>query len=138
MKIEFEIPGRIKGWQRARYNSKTGAVFPHKELLVSQGVIKDFGNRAMGERRAMLGPIRLHVEIYIARPKAKEKRTAIYYAGFPDHDNLFKTIGDSLNHIVWDDDRQIADSRMVRRYTDGKEFVRITVEQLEPPKETLL
>ncbi len=132
MRISFTIPGRIKGWQRARYNSKTGAVFNSADLQTSQALIKDFANRAMGLCNPMDGAIKLDVQIFIGRPKSHTgKKRVTYVSSFPDTDNLLKTIGDSLNHIVWHDDRQIADTHLVRIYTDGQESVCVTVESLE-------
>lgn len=132
MKIAFQIPGRVKGWQRARYNSKTGAVFNSTELQTSQGLIKDFANRAMGEARPFTGALKMTVRVLIRRPKSHTgKKRTVFVTGFPDYDNTLKTLGDSMNHIVYDDDRQIAVVEFERRYTDDNESVAVTIEQLE-------
>lgn len=84
----------------------------------------------------MTGPISLTIEAYFSIPKSfsqKKKGWAILGDIFPtkkpDFDNLAKFIGDTLNKIFWEDDKQIIEAHVYKRYSHKPRWV-IQVEEL--------
>jgi Holliday junction resolvase RusA-like endonuclease len=88
------------------------------------------------------GPLRMLIEVSRNYPKSwPPKRCAVtdYITGKPDWDNTAKLIGDALNGICFEDDAQIADGRLVRRYHTSAEQITVTIEELSdnipPPRQ---
>jgi len=51
----------------------------------------------------------------------------------PDGDNNLKLVQDALNEIVWRDDAQVVDARVIKRYA-AEPALRIQVREFGPPK----
>lgn len=64
--------------------------------------------------------------------KAKARAGAILPTSKPDGDNFLKLVQDSLNQIVWRDDSQVVDARVIKRY-DPTPAMRIEVREFLPP-----
>lgn len=47
----------------------------------------------------------------------------------PDSDNIAKVVADALNGIAYDDDAQIADLTVIKRYTEDP-CVKVTIEEI--------
>lgn len=68
------------------------------------------------------GPLRLEVEFYLPRPKARKNND--YVAVKPDIDNLLKSTMDALSNAgVWHDDAQVAAVVMSKRYERANQTV---------------
>jgi hypothetical protein len=86
------------------------------------------------------GPLRVRVTALYAVPgswSAKKQREAlagiIRPTGKPDWDNLAKVL-DAFNQVVWADDAQVVDGRIVKAYSEKALFeVEIYVLNLRPP-----
>ncbi len=92
---------------------------------------------AMGNRWPSDKPIALMVHAFMPIPVSwseKERHAALIgakaHTGTPDLDNLAKAVGDACNDIIWLDDSQIIDARIVKRYdeipalrVEAREFV---------------
>lgn len=132
--VSFVIPGRIGGWKRAGRSGKQS--FTPAKMRSDAGIVKHFASQAMNGVDLLEGPLRMTVHIWRQIPKSwpKKKRGAVYITGTPDWDNSAKLIGDALNGVVYRDDAQIADGRVIRKYMpDGAqagEFIRVVVEEL--------
>lgn len=78
----------------------------------------------------MTGPLRVTCTIiYQAR---KRSESGQYRTMRPDLDNLFKGLADCITRShIWEDDSQVADLRIIKRYTKGEEepHIDITIEQ---------
>ena len=48
----------------------------------------------------------------------------------PDADNVAKIILDGLNHIAWDDDTQVVDMMVIKRYSE-EPFVAVIIEEID-------
>ena len=48
----------------------------------------------------------------------------------PDADNVAKIILDGLNHIAWDDDTQVVDMMVTKRYSD-EPMVSVIIEEID-------
>ena len=68
------------------------------------------------------GTLRLEVEFYLPRPKARKNDD--YVAVKPDIDNLLKSTMDALSNAgVWHDDAQVAAVVMSKRYEQANHTV---------------
>ena len=83
------------------------------------------------------GALQMRVYFFMPRPKAKLWKTkpmpAYMHTGSIDIDNLFKSIGDALNGIAYQDDGQICDLRVGKMVCSGYEQPRaeIYIKRLE-------
>lgn len=116
MKIVFEIPGPVLGWQRVEKDRRSGRVFNSAEQAAYQRMVGMTGKVALmkqvkleGRRQGVLlsGPLGLSVNVWYERPKTS-KDDQFYKTSKPDLSNIIKNIEDSLNKVVWQDDAKVA------------------------------
>lgn len=60
-------------------------------------------------------PVRLLVVFYLARPKSLGRRVA-HHTTRPDLDKLTRSVGDALTGVMWNDDSQVVDLQVRKRY----------------------
>jgi Holliday junction resolvase RusA-like endonuclease len=72
----------------------------------------------------MQGPVQLALEVYLQIPaSASKKQQALMASGHmlptkkPDIDNILKAVKDAVNGVVWRDDSQVTDVRLLKRYS---------------------
>ena len=95
--------------------------------------IRNEARRAMGERPAISGPVRLFVEFAFLPPKSIPKRQQgwIMHTKKPDVDKLFRALSDALTGIVWRDDSQVCMSAINKVYAwDGVSGAVVSVEPI--------
>lgn len=95
---------------------------------------------AMQGREPFTGPLLLIVSFAFVRPAShfgsgknatKLKASApTIHAQSPDLDKLIRCVGDALNGVVYRDDRQIAEIKACRGWTQGSAGARIEVREL--------
>lgn len=135
--VAFTVPGRLGGWQRTGRHLRSGVVqsYTPSKMRSHQATVKWFAQVPMRGRALLEGPLRLDIEMWRIPPKSWSKKKVAqtqYVTGTPDLDNCVKLIGDALNGVVWRDDAQIADLRIMRRYAPtGGEYVEVTVTPLD-------
>ena len=75
------------------------------------------------------GAVHLDLDFVFPIPKSWSKAKKMNpppHTSRPDRDNLEKAIGDALNGIAWDDDAQICDGNVRKRYgTEPGIFIKI-------------
>jgi Holliday junction resolvase RusA-like endonuclease len=144
--VVFELPGEPRAWGRARAQirkTREGKPFIHFFMDGDEAhyreSLKWLAKAALRARQPTSRPVTLLVHAYLPIPKdwtMREKADAragvIRPASKPDADNFGKIVGDSLNEIVWDDDAQIVDLRVIKRYSD-KPALRVEVREMVPP-----
>jgi Holliday junction resolvase RusA-like endonuclease len=134
--IRIVVPGLPKSKLRARHRvvtTKTGRTFVSTytpaETRTEEGVIRMAAADAMDGRAPLLGPLDLRFAIFVQVPRSwsnKKRQDAL--AGLirptvkPDWDNGGK-LCDSLNGIVWQDDSQVTDAHVWKRYSDQPRVV---------------
>lgn len=114
MSFKFIVPGKVRGKQRAGRVTKTGHHYNPPQTASVEGVIKLFARQAgcvISDK-----PIALDVIAVKAIPKSFSKSKRIdalagktFPITKPDFDNIGKLVGDALNWIAYEDDRQIVD-----------------------------
>jgi Holliday junction resolvase RusA-like endonuclease len=142
--IVFELHGEPVGWQRTGHRviiPKRGkpfvSIYTKAETRAYQHAIGMAAKVAMRGRPLILGPVRFCVTAFLPVPMSwsRKKRDAALAGTVrptvkPDFDNIGKTAADSLKEIVWKDDTQVVDGRVVKLY-DERPRLRVEVEPLE-------
>ena len=64
------------------------------------------------------GPIVVNFIAYMAKPK----KTAFSYPPRGDVDNLFKSVADAANEVLWEDDSQIVRMTSEKKWSDEDGF----------------
>ncbi|MGN1133335.1 MAG: RusA family crossover junction endodeoxyribonuclease [Oscillospiraceae bacterium] len=139
--MTFVVPGKVQGKGRPRF-TKRGTTYTPKttkdyEELIKQCYIIKYGNNKIKKDI----PLSLSVYAYFQPPKSLNKKTKLLMVlerilpmKKPDGDNILKAIADALNGVAYDDDKQIVDWSLKKRYTD-KECLLITIEDIKTDEE---
>lgn len=72
------------------------------------------------------GPIAVNFVAYMAKPK----KTNFSYPPRGDVDNLFKSVADAANEILWEDDSQIVRMVSEKKWSDQDGFI-IKISEIE-------
>jgi len=121
--VSFIIKGIPKVKQRPRFATRNGKVLTYTpkttasfENLVKLNAEKEF-------QQPLTGAIRLAIRFQLPRPKRITWKTKpmpeIYSDKRPDIDNLAKSVIDGLTGIAFNDDGQIADLHVTKKYHAG-------------------
>lgn len=123
--IAFDVPGEPQGKGRARVGKIGGhaRMFTPAKTVAYEGLIAMAAQQAMKGAQQMAGPCAVEVEAIFAIPASasKAKRAAMLQGYIrptknPDGDNILKAVCDGINGVVWADDVQAVDARVVKRY----------------------
>ena len=116
------IEGKIKGKARPRFNTRTGHAITPKDTVQYENWVK-MCYKEQQATKYLEGPIRALIVAYYKIPKSytKKRVEAIrrgeeYPTKKPDLDNIAKIVLDSLNKIAYDDDAQIVELTVLKRY----------------------
>lgn len=127
------VEGKIKGKARPRvFNGH--AVTPKDTVNYENWVRLCYQQQGNG---LIEGSIRARIVAYYKVPKSytKKRVQAIregleYPCKKPDSDNIAKIILDSLNKIAFDDDAQIVELTVLKRYTEATERIEFELEEI--------
>lgn len=129
------VEGKIKGKARPRFNTKTGRAFTPGDTITYENWIRYAYQTQNG--RYLKGAIRARIEVYYKVPKSyPKKRVQAIRDGLerplkkPDSDNIAKIVLDSLNKIAFDDDAQIVELTVVKRWTEDIERIEFELEEV--------
>ena len=129
------VEGTIRGKQRPRFNTKNGRAFTSNQTINYENWIKQCYIEQ--SNKLLQGAIRARIEIYYSVPKSYSKRKieAIkdgtdYPMKKPDCDNVVKIVLDSLNKIAYDDDKQVVELTVLKRWTFDKERIEFEMEEI--------
>lgn len=130
------VEGKIKGKARPRFNTKTGRAFTPRDTITYENWIRYAYQTQNG--RYLTGAIRARIEVYYKIPKSyPKKRVQAIRDGLemplkkPDSDNIGKIVLDSLNKIAFDDDSQVADLRVIKKWTEDVERIEFELEEIK-------
>lgn len=75
------------------------------------------------DQNIWLGPIRLEVDFYLARPKTVKQNKRPFPIVPPDLDKLIRAVGDGIgqSEMIWGDDSQIVELSGSKRYADDRD-----------------
>lgn len=132
--VVFIINGEPKGKGRPRF-TKTGRVYTPTETAHYESLVGlSYRNSAKGYKFA--SPVRVTVKAYQKPPKKSKKVVEDMLNGRilptkkPDPDNIAKIILDGLNKVAWDDDAQVVEMMVTKRYAQ-EPLVAVIIEELD-------
>lgn len=75
------------------------------------------------DQNIWLGPIRLEVDFYLARPKTVKQNKRPFPIVPPDLDKLIRAVGDGIgqSEMIWGDDSQIVELQGSKHYADDRD-----------------
>ena len=130
------VEGKIKGKGRPRFNTKTGRAFTPNDTITYENWIKCAYQTQGG--RYLTGAIRAVIYVYYKVPKSyTKKRIQAIREGLemplkkPDSDNIAKIVLDSLNKIAFDDDTQVVELTVIKRWTEENERIEFDLEEIK-------
>lgn len=129
------VEGKIKGKQRPRFNTKTGRAFTPSDTVSYEKMVRHCYMQQCGEY--LNGAVRATIYMYFKIPKSyTKKRVAAIREGLeypmktPDVDNCSKIILDSLNKVAYDDDQQVVELSVLKRWTEEEERIEFLLEEI--------
>lgn len=129
------VEGKIKGKQRPRFNTKTGRAFTPNDTVSYEKMVRHCYMQQCGEY--LNGAVRATIYMYFKIPKSyTKKRVAAIREGLeypmktPDVDNCSKIILDSLNKVAYDDDQQVVELSVLKRWTEEEERIEFLLEEI--------
>lgn len=141
--ISFELHGEPFGWQRTgirvvapRGGRPFAQIYVKPETRAYEKALGLAAKVAMGSRPLLTGALRLRVTAFMGVPGSWSIRKrdqalagAIRPTVKPDWDNT-GGMTDALNKIVWSDDAQVVDGRVLKFY-DERPRLRVEVCEIE-------
>jgi len=120
--VQFTVTGRPLAKGRVRF-TKTGHAFTPERTVGFEGKLALAAQQAMDGRPPVEGAVAVTLEVHlpIAVSWSKKKREEAMVGrlrptGRPDLDNFAKML-DALNLVVWNDDAQIVELVVFKRYS---------------------
>lgn len=136
--IVIELPGPPVAWARTRVNiaGRSRKFFTPKDQRDYASALQWEAKRAMKGRPLLTGPLTMKVTARLPIPaswslkkQAQAEAGEVFPGSKPDWDNFAKLAGDALNCIVYRDDAQICDGRVVKVYATNPSL-RIEIAEL--------
>lgn len=126
--VAFVVPGVPVGKGRPRFSTRGGRpmAFTPEKTRNYEELVAAHAKAAMRGEPPRVGPVALVVCVHVPIPKSATKRfrTAIsegvqYPITKPDIDNYVKGICDGMSGIVFEDDSQVVECLVQKRYSDN-------------------
>ena len=123
--VAFVIPGTPVGKGRPKFARRGNFVttYTPEKTASYENLVKVKAEEAMKGRPAIDGAVAVTIWLWVTPPASwsqKKQREAldgrIFPTSKPDIDNVLKGIMDACNEIVFKDDKQAVDVRVVKRY----------------------
>ena len=147
MKIEFEVKGEPKGMPRPKARAFTSGgrtfaqVYNPKSADGWKGDVR-YWAREHVPATPIITLVRVRLEFNFTRPKCHygtgknastlKPAAPTCHTSKPDFDNVAKAALDALVNVgMLKDDSLVAEATIVKRYSPGQPFTRITIEPLE-------
>lgn len=117
--VRVEIPVRAIGKQRPRFAN--GRVYTPAATQAFENFVRTYYMHY--GKRTFRGPVRMVLECRFRPPasaskKRRQELIGTPYTHKPDADNCLKAVQDALNGIAYDDDAQICEASVSKRYAD--------------------
>ena len=132
--VIFTIKGEPRGKGRPRF-TKTGRVYTPSETSRYEELVKlSYLNNAKGYK--FTAPVKVTIKAYHKPPKKSKKVVEDMLNGRilptkrPDADNVAKIILDGLNKVAWEDDTQVIEMMVAKRYSE-EPLVAVIIEEID-------
>lgn len=136
-KVRFEVVGTIVGKGRPRFTTKSGfsRVYTPKKTKDYEELIQQCFYRTGAKKSEKA--LRIKIYAYKGIPKSTTKKLfkALLDKTYlctvkPDIDNISKVVLDALNHVAYEDDTQVCELAIIKRFTDQEEKLSIIIEEI--------
>ena len=116
MSLEFAIPIAPKGKERHRSMIRSGkiATYNTKKATAYEAAIREYVQSEY-DGEPLEGPLIVNIVAIFKRPKTVDRAQ---HTVKPDADNIAKAICDSLNGVLWTDDKSIVYLTIRKLYGD--------------------
>ncbi len=123
--VAFTVPGEPQGKGRARVGNVGGhaRMFTPAKTVAYEGLVAMAAQSAMAGAAPIKGACAIVVECIFAMPKSMSKKHRaeailgkLRPTKKPDGDNVLKAVCDGINGVVWADDVQAVDARVLKLY----------------------
>lgn len=128
------VNGKIKGKARPRVTRK-GITYTPADSVSYENWIRFCYQEQGGEM--LQGSIKAKIVAYYKIPKSYSKKRIQniregleYPCKKPDSDNIAKIVLDSLNKIAYNDDAQVVELKVLKRWTEDMERIEIELEEI--------
>lgn len=127
--ITFEVPGKVCGKGRPRFETRTGRAYtPSGTRLYERSILRAF-RQAGGTR--LSGPLHVDFEVVYGVQKSASKRNRMRRLNGdeiaimkPDIDNVCKIVLDALNAAAYEDDATVVSIRSIKgRYEEKPRLI---------------
>lgn len=139
--LDISIPIKPFGKGRPRFSRRSGTTYTPENTRRNEAYVSLYAAKAMAGKEMTKGPVIVRMTAYFKIPgrNTKAQNNAIRaicmaHDKKPDIDNIFKGVLDSLNNIVWLDDKQVCSATIRKRYTDGGERIHVSVIEIAADK----
>jgi Holliday junction resolvase RusA-like endonuclease len=131
-KVGFTIPGLPVAKGRPKFSTRNGIAraYTPKKTRDFEAMAREYAKAAMGPLMPCMSSVHVTFVVFVPVPKSwsKTKRNTAIAGGIhptvkPDLDNFAKALTDALNGVVYDDDSQICDVVMSKRYAEEPRIV---------------
>ena len=133
-KNEYKIIGEIKGKGRPRTNFYSKRIYTPITTKRYERLIKEQYQKANGAISQKDISIRIIANFKIPKSYTKKKIKEIEEGKLRPHkidvDNIAKVVMDALNKVAYEDDRQIVNLEVSKRYTKEEENLQIFITEL--------
>lgn len=134
MQVVFCIKGEPRGKGRPRFTKNGHCYTPVETSRYEELVGLSYRNSAKGYQ--FTSPVRVTIKAFLKPPKKSKKVVEDMLNGYilptkkPDADNIAKIILDGLNHVAWEDDTQVVEMMVTKRY-GAEPMVAVIVESID-------
>ena len=127
MSTVFFVEGKPQGKGRPRFSR--GIVYtPRQTIEYEKKIASSYNGGTLTEG------VSVHITAFFGIPKSytKAQKREIENGNLeptkkPDADNIGKVVLDALNGVAYDDDRQVIDLRVLKKYSTEREGLEITI-----------
>ena len=139
--IEFTVYSVPVAQPRQRhriFRSRSGVLLAGNYIPATNPVnqykydVRQTAQKYMNGNGLWFGPLGMHLEVYLPRPKKLDKgkksnAAAQWHFGQKDVDNLYKSIADALTGIVYKNDGQICNALVQKFYHERAGMPRVYI-----------
>lgn len=121
------VPGEPVGKGRPRIgrHGQHAMMFTPQKTADYESAVRAEAAASMRGEKPLTGPLELKLQLFLGIPKGhSKKRAEACRRGLevptktPDWDNCAKAVCDAFNGVVWEDDKQVVDAFVTKRYAD--------------------
>ena len=122
--FRYLVPVKVKPKGRPRFNGRIA--YTDKTTRDFERDVKNIVKNLFELDQPLSTPLYVKIEIFFTRPKKPTHK----YPSRGDCDNLFKSVADACNGILWNDDSQIVNMSCSKSWADEDYFI-LTITELE-------